>query len=135
MPITVTDMAEPHLPVRRWTMSISAIVSSAQAASFNSVSAIAIVSQITTTNPGGATVTITTTYANGTTSTVTQAAPPSIVTTREVSNTNADGTITITTFYSDGRTATTTQTSPNPPVASNVLDPNNPVQRSVLVWA
>jgi hypothetical protein len=66
---------------------------------------------------------------------VTQPAPPSIVTTREASNTNADGTITITTFYSDGRTATTTQTSPNPPPTPNPLDPNIPVQRGVLVWA
>jgi len=86
-------------------------------------------------NPGGATITITTTYANGQTTTVTQPAPPSIVTTREASNTNADGTITITTFYSDGRTATTTQTSPNPPPTPNPLDPNIPVQRGVLVWA
>jgi hypothetical protein len=115
-------------------MSMSEIAASAQAAGLYVGPSNAVISQVTTTNADGATITITTSYANGTSSTVTQPAPASLVTTRQVTSTNLDGTLTITTIYADGRIATSTQTSANPPLALSPLDPARPAQHSVLLW-
>jgi hypothetical protein len=116
-------------------MSISAITASALAASAYSGVAGAIVSVVTSTSPDGAMITITTTYGNGTTSTVTQPAPPSTVSSKQVTTMNSDGSLTMTTYYADGRTPTTTQANANPPAVPNPLDPTVPVASGLLLWA